>query len=96
MKIHVIVAIGAFSVVAVAGPGRAENCSKQFSAEQHKVYESLSPANQQILSTQKDKNGRPASCDFQRGLLELLANYSPEKRNAGFKQIVDKQLIRRP
>jgi hypothetical protein len=44
----------------------------------------------------KIKNGRPASCDFQRGLLDLLANYTPDKRDAGFKQIVDKMLIQTP
>ena len=95
--IHTVVPIVAFIVVAIAAGALAEDCSSQFSAEQRKIYESLSTANRQILDTQiKDRNGQPASCDFQRGLLDLLANFTPDKRDAGFKQIVDKMLIRTP
>ena len=80
-----------------SGAGRAGDCSQQFSAEQHQVYASLSAANQHILSTQiKDKSGQPASCDFQRGLLDILANYTPDKRDADFKQLLDKMLIHTP
>jgi len=61
------------------------------------VYASLSATNQHILSTQiKDKNGQPASCDFQGGLLDILANYTPNKRDADFKQLLDKMLIHTP
>jgi hypothetical protein len=97
MRIYVIVPIGALIVVTMARAGIAEDCGRQFSAEQHQVYASLSAANQHILSTQiKDKNGQPASCDFQRGLLDILANYTPDKRDADFKQLLDKMLIHTP
>jgi hypothetical protein len=97
MKIHAALPIGAFIAVTIAGAGRAEDCSGQFSPQQRQVYASLSAANRQILNTQiKDKNGRPASCDFQRGLLDILANYTPDKRDADFKQLLDKMLIHNP
>ena len=97
MKIYAMAPMGALIVITIAGVGRAEDCSQQFSAEQHQVYASLSAANQHILSTQiKDKSGQPASCDFQRGLLDILANYTPDKRDADFKQLLDKMLIHTP
>ena len=97
MRFYAIVPIGALIVLTMARAGSGEDCSKQFSAEQHQVYASLSAANQHILSTQiRDKNGQPASCDFQRGLLEILANYTPDKRDADFKQLLDKMLIHTP
>lgn len=98
MNIYAMVPMGALIVITMAGAGRAADCSKQFSAEQRQVYTSLSAPNQHILTTQiKDKNGQPASCDFQRGLLDILANYNTsEKRNADFKQLVDKMLIHTP
>jgi hypothetical protein len=97
MRIYPIVPIGAFIVLTMAGAGSGEDCSRQFSAEQRQIYASLSAANQHILSTQiKDKHGQPASCDFQRGLLDILANYTPDKRDADFKQLLDKMLIHTP
>jgi|SRR6516225_6344677 len=97
MRIYAIVPICALIVLTMAQAGNGEDCSKQFSAAQHQVYASLSAANQHILSTQiKDKNGQPASCDFQRGVLDILANYTPDKRDADFKQLLDKMLIHAP
>jgi hypothetical protein len=97
MRFYAIVPIGALIVLTMVRAGSAEDCGRQFSAEQHQVYASLSAANQHILSTQiKDKNGQPASCDFQRGLLDILANYTPDKRDADFKQLLDKMLIHTP
>jgi len=97
MRMSAIVPIGALIVLTMARAGSGEDCSRQLSAEQHQVYASLSAANQHILSTQiKDKNGQPASCDFQRGLLDILANYTPDKRDADFKQLLDKMLIHTP
>jgi hypothetical protein len=97
MKIYAIVPTTALVVIAIVGAGRAEDCNGQFSAEQRQVYASLSPANQHILNSQiKDKNGQPASCNFQRGLLDILANYTADKRDADFKQLLDKMLIHNP
>jgi hypothetical protein len=96
MKSYAMVAIGALLVFAAASV-RAEDCSGQLSAEQREVYASLSAANQHILNSQiKDKSGQPASCEFQGGLLDILANYTPDKRDADFKQLLDKMLIHTP
>jgi hypothetical protein len=93
MKIYVIVLPAALSVAATYSSGRAADCVSQFSAEEHQVYSSLSTDNQHILSTEiKTKNGETASCDFQRGLLDILSNTQPAQRNANFKQLVDKML----
>jgi hypothetical protein len=97
MKIYAMVPTAALIVITIVGAGRAEDCSGQFSAAQRQIYASLSAANQHILNTQiKDKNGQPASCDFQRGLLDILANYTADKRDADFKQLLDKMLIHNP
>jgi hypothetical protein len=94
MKLYTIVVVGALIVAISAAAGRAADCAGQLSAEQRKVYSSLSTANQHILATEiKNRTGEPASCDFQRGLLDILANYPPEKRDADFKQLLDKQLV---
>jgi hypothetical protein len=95
MKIYTIVVVGALIVAMDAAAGRAEDCAAQFSAEQRQVYSSLSAANQHILDTEiKNRTGEPASCDFRRGLLDILANYPPEKRDADFKQLLNGMLNR--
>ncbi len=97
MKIYAILPIAALIVALCAAAASAEDCMGQFSAGQHQVYASLSAANQHILDTEiKNKSGEPASCDFRRGVLDILANYPPEKRDADFKQLVDKMLIHTP
>jgi len=93
MKIYMIVVVGALILAMGAAAGRAEDCTSQFSADQRQVYLSLSAANQHILDTEiKNRTGEPASCDFRRGLLDILANYPPEKRDADFKQLLDGML----
>ena len=74
MKIHTIVIAGALIVTMGAAAGGAEDCTGQFSADQRQVYSSLSAANQHILDTEikNRKTGEPASCDFRRGLLDIL------------------------
>ncbi len=97
MRIYVTAALGILIIFAIAPSGGAMDCTSQFSADQRQVYASLSPSNRHILSTQiKDKKGEPASCNFQRGLLDILANYSPDKRDADFKQLLDHLLIHTP
>ena len=93
MKIYMIVVVGALILAMGAAAGRAEDCASQFSAGQRQVYLSLSAANQHILDTEiKNRTGEPASWDFRRGLLDILANYPPEKRDADFKQLLDGML----
>jgi hypothetical protein len=97
MQIYTIVVAGALTLTIGVVAARAENCAGQFSSDQRQVYSSLSTANQHVLDTEiKNKAGEPASCDFQRGLLDILANYPPEKRDADFKQLLDKMLIHTP
>jgi hypothetical protein len=98
MKIHTIVIAGALIVTMGAAAGGAEDCTGQFSADQRQVYSSLSATNQHILDTEikNRKTGDPASCDFRRGLLDILANYPPEKRDADFKQLLDGMLVHTP
>jgi hypothetical protein len=94
MKIYVTPFLGILIIFTIATTGTAVECDSQFSPQQRQVYASLSPANQHILTTAiQTKNGEPASCDFQRGLLDILANYTPDKRDAGFKQLLDHLLI---
>jgi len=80
---------GSFSPAAMAG-----DCTAQFSPQEREIYSSLSPDNQKMLSSQKNKDGSPASCEFQQGILAMLANYTPDKRNAGFTQIAGKMLVK--
>lgn len=77
-----------------ATPVMARDCTAQFNPRQRDIYSSLSPANQKRLSSQTNKDGSPASCEFQQGILDMLANYSPDKRNAGFKYLADKMLAK--
>lgn len=78
----------------VAPPAMARDCAAQLSPNQREIYSSLSPDNQKRLAAQKNKDGSPASCEFQEGILAMLANYTPDKRNAGFDYIADKMLAR--
>jgi len=98
MKIYTIVAAGALIVAMGVAAGGAEDCTSQLSPDQRQVYSSLSAANQHILDTEikNRKTGEPASCDFRRGLLDILANYPPEKRDADFKQLLDGMLVHTP
>jgi hypothetical protein len=97
MQIYKTALTGALILAMGAVAGRAEDCSGQFSADSTQVYSSLSAANQQILDTKiKNKAGEPTSCDFKRGLLDILANYPPDKRDADLKQLLDKMLIHTP
>jgi hypothetical protein len=93
MRIYASLSVVALIVAMGSAAGRAEDCAAQYSADQKAVYSSLSAANQHILDTEiKNRTGEPVSCDFRRGILDILANYSPEKRDAGFKLLLDKQL----
>jgi len=84
--------------IALSAPaGFADDCSGQLSSDQHQVYSSLSATDQHVLDTQiKTRSGQAASCDFRRGLLDILANFPPDKRDAGFQQLLDKMLIHTP
>jgi hypothetical protein len=75
--------------------GFADDCAGQLNAQQREIYSKLSPENQKIMSSEiKTRQGAPASCEFRGGILDMLANFPPEKRDAGFMQLVNKMLIR--
>jgi hypothetical protein len=75
--------------------GFADDCVAQLNAQQKEIYSKLSPESQKIMSSEiKTRQGAPASCDFRSGMLDMLANFPPEKRDAAFMQLVNKMLIR--
>jgi len=79
----------------VPSPGFAEDCTAQLSAQQKEIYSKLSPESQKIMTSEiKTRQGAPASCEFRAGMLDMLANFPPEKRDAAFMQLVNKMLIR--
>lgn len=75
--------------------GFADDCVTQLNAQQREIYSKLSPENQKIMSSEiKTRQGAPASCEFRGGVLDMLVNFPPEKRDAAFIQLVNKMLIR--
>jgi hypothetical protein len=74
--------------------GIADDCVAHLTDQQRQIYSGLSPTSQQVMTTQiKTREGKPASCEFRGGILDMLNNFPPEKRDAAFKQLVDKMLI---
>ena len=67
-----------------AAVARAEDCAAKLTDEQKKTFASLTPDDQQAIAKMKMKNGEPANCDFQAGLLEMLGNFPPEDRAKSF------------
>jgi hypothetical protein len=78
----------------IAPPAMAVDCTAQFNPQQREIYSTLSPQKQKRLSSQTNKDGSPASCEFQKGILAMLANYTPDKRNSGFEYLADKMLAK--
>lgn len=93
MKYLSIVAV-VLSVVA-ASSVFAEDCSAKFSPEQQKIYSTLSADSKQTLATGlKMRDGSAPTCEFRAGLMDMMANFPPEKRDAALKQLVEKMLIK--
>jgi hypothetical protein len=87
----------ALVLVFAAGPsiGFADDCLPKLTSQQRDIYNHLTPENQKILTSElKTRNGKPASCEFRGGLMDMLANFPPEKRDSAFLMLVDKMLIR--
>lgn len=91
-----LIAVGTALLTAglFAPPAMARDCTAQFSPSEREIYSSLSPENQKKLASQKNKDGSAASCEFQAGILAMLANYTPDKRNEGFDYLADKMLAK--
>jgi hypothetical protein len=83
-----------FLSTAATAIARADDCTAKLSAEQSKTYASLSPANQQLMTRMKNKDGSPATCDFRVGLLEILAHYAPQDRDAGFQELLKHTFVK--
>ncbi len=101
MMAHSLIRYGLFCAIsamaiAIAPPvGRAEDCTGKLTSQQQEIYSHLSAENKKTLTSGlKMRDGKPASCEFQGGLMDMLANFPPEKRDDAFKMLVEKQLIR--
>jgi hypothetical protein len=83
-------------ILLMTGASLADDCVAHLSDQQRQIYSGLSKASQQVMTEQiKTREGKPASCEFRAGILDMLNNFPPEKRDAAFKQLVDKMLIHR-
>lgn len=95
MRYGLFCAIAALTIATVPSAGRAEDCTGKLTSQQQDILSHLSADNQKILTGElKMRDGKPASCEFQGGLMDMLANFPPEKRDDAFKMLVEKQLIR--
>jgi hypothetical protein len=91
--------LGAVFLLSVGSPSIvfAEDCLAKLSSQQHEVYSSLSPAKQHMLMGEiKTRDGGSADCAFRGGLLDIVANFPPDKRDAALQQLVDKMLVKQP
>ena len=91
--------LGAGFLLSVGSPSilLAEDCLAKLSSQQHAVYSSLSPAKQQMLMGEiKTRDGGSADCAFRGGMLDIVANFPPDKRDAALQQLVDKMLVKQP
>ncbi|HXZ87774.1 MAG TPA: hypothetical protein VEF07_04330, partial [Candidatus Binataceae bacterium] len=68
---------GAIAVLAIAiapSVGRAEDCTAKLTSQQQNIYSHLSAENQKVLTSElKTRDGKPASCEFRGGLMDMLA-----------------------
>jgi hypothetical protein len=87
MRLLLLTGFLSLSILAAA-VACAEDCSAKFTDEQRKTFASLTPDDQQTIVKMKMKNGAPANCDFQAGLLEMLGNFPPEDRAKSFHQLL--------
>jgi hypothetical protein len=92
---YLLGAVLALAISAGVSIGFADDCLPKLTSQQRDIYTHLSSENQTILTGQlKTRDGKPASCQFRGGLMDMLANFPPEKRNSAFRMLVDKMLIR--
>jgi len=95
MRHYLVGAIFVLAFAAAPSVGAADDCLPKMTSQQRDIYSHLSPDHQKILTSQlKTRDGKPASCEFRGGLMDMLANFPPEKRDSAFMMLVDKMLIR--
>ena len=93
MKLLLLAGILSLSIGAVA-IAHADECSSKLTKAESATFASLSPSNQQIMTKMKMKDGSPATCEFRAGLLEILGNYPPKARDAGFQDMLKHTFVR--
>jgi hypothetical protein len=49
-----------------------------------------------LMGEIKTRDGGSADCAFRGGLLDIVVNFPPEKRDAALQQLVDKMLVKQP
>lgn len=89
--------LGVGFVLAIINPsvGRADDCVAKLTSQQHQVYSSLSAANQKFLMGDiKARDGSLATCEFRGGLLDIVGNFPPDKRDAALTQLVNQMLVK--
>jgi hypothetical protein len=95
MKRYISGAIFALAFAVTPSIGFADDCLPKLTTQQRDIYTHLSADNQRILTSElKTRDGKPASCEFRGGLMDMLANFQPEKRDSAFLMLVDRMLIR--
>jgi len=95
MKYRLLGAVAVLSIAIAPSVGRAEDCTGKLTSQQQNIYSHLSAENQKVLTSElKTRDGKPASCEFRGGLMDMLANFPPEKRDDAFKMLVNRMLIR--
>jgi hypothetical protein len=93
MKLLLLAAALSLSI-AGAAVARADDCASKLSADESKTYSTLTPANQQLMTRMKNKDGSPATCEFRAGLLDILGHYPPQDRDAGFQQMLQHTFVK--
>jgi hypothetical protein len=49
-----------------------------------------------LMGEIKTRDGGSADCAFRGGMLDIVANFPPDKRDAALQQLVDKMLVKQP
>jgi hypothetical protein len=94
MILRLLAGVLSLSIVGAAMVARADDCAGKLTDQEKQTYASLTPAHQQAMANMKMKSGSPATCEFRAGLLEMLGNYPPQDRDAGFQQLLDKTFVK--
>jgi hypothetical protein len=95
MRYRLLCVISVLAIAIAPSFGRAEDCTGKLTSQQQDIYSHLSAENQKILTGElKTRDGKPASCEFRGGLMDMLANFPPEKRDGAFIMLVNRMLIR--
>ena len=93
MKLLLLAACLSLAMAAVS-TAHADECDTKLTAQERATLASLTPDDQQTLSKMKMRDGSPATCEFRAGLLDMLANHSPEDRTEAFHYLLKNTLAK--